>query len=121
MWAGLAPVFMKATIQAVANGPNRRPVYKVTRKHDERRWHWRHTLPQTTIVLTVAAVLVYAVRFSTLPNLILLVGTVYWGELNVILLGNFVTCGWYGLRSAGGLVSLGPGSSPARPTGEIAG
>jgi cellulose synthase (UDP-forming) len=98
MWAGLAPVFMKATFLAVANGPGRKPSYKVTRKHNDLRWHWRDTLPQATVVLAVAVTGIYAVRFQTLPSPVLLIGTVYWGGLNVILLGNFVTRGWHGLR-----------------------
>ena len=99
MWAGLAPVFIKATILAVINGPRRKPSYKVTRKHDDLRWHWRETLPQATIVVAVGAIAIYALRFQTLPSPVLLIGTVYWGGLNVILLGNFVTRGWHGLRS----------------------
>jgi cellulose synthase (UDP-forming) len=98
MWTGLAPVYMKGCIQAILGGPNRKPVYKVTRKHDDVRWHWRQTLPQTTVVLAVLAVAVYGVRFGTLPNLTLLAGTAYWGGLNVVLLGGFVARGWYGVR-----------------------
>jgi cellulose synthase (UDP-forming) len=96
-WAGLAPVFMKASVQAVVNGPNTRPSYKVTRKHDDLRWHWRDTLPQATLVLAVVATAIYALRFHTFPSPILLLGTIYWGGLNVVLLGNFVTRGWHGL------------------------
>jgi cellulose synthase (UDP-forming) len=97
MWAGLAPVFMKATIQAVVSGPNRKPTYKVTRKHDDLRWHWRETLPQSMVVVTIVVVLIYALRFSTLPSVVLLIGSVYWGGLYVVLLGNFVSRGWHGL------------------------
>jgi cellulose synthase (UDP-forming) len=104
MWAGLAPVFMKATLQAVLSGPKRKPVYTVTRKHSDLRWHWKHTLPQTTIVLTILAVLIYALRFNTFPSPILLIGSVYWGGLNIILLGNFITRSWYGLTSAPSLI-----------------
>ena len=46
IWSGMAPVFMKASLQAILGGPNRKPVYKVTRKHDDPRWHWGHTLPR---------------------------------------------------------------------------
>jgi cellulose synthase (UDP-forming) len=109
IWAGLAPVFMKGSLQAIFAGPNQKPVYKVTRKHDDHRWHWRHTLPQTTIVLALIAVAVYAIRFQMLPDPILLGGTVYWGGLNVILLSNFVRRGWYGLLSGRGLTAA---SSP---------
>jgi hypothetical protein len=113
MWAGLAPVFMKATALAVVNGRDRKPGYKVTRKHDDLRWHWRDTLPQATIVVAVAATALYALRFQTLPSPVLLLGTVYWGGLNVILLGNFVTRGWHGLtfglsRRRGNADAVGP-------------
>jgi cellulose synthase/poly-beta-1,6-N-acetylglucosamine synthase-like glycosyltransferase len=98
LWTGLAPVFMKAALQAILGGPNRKPVYKVTRKEDDLRWHWRHTLPQTSLVVGVLAVLVYAVPNGTLPRLSLLLGTVYWGGLNIVLLTGFVTRGWHGVR-----------------------
>lgn len=97
MWAGLAPVFAKASMQAILSGPNRKPVYQVTRKHDDHRWHWRHTLPQTSLVVAVAVVGISALRFGTIPNPILLAGSIYWGGLNIILISNFVTRGWYGL------------------------
>jgi cellulose synthase (UDP-forming) len=97
MWAGMAPVYMKATLQALLGGPRRKPVYRVTRKHDDLRWHWRHTLPQTTLVLLVACVGLYAVRHGTLPSVSLLAGAVYWGGLNVVLLSGFVSRGWHGV------------------------
>jgi cellulose synthase (UDP-forming) len=97
MWTGLAPVFMKAVAQAVLGGPSRKPVYRVTLKSDDARWHWRHTLPQTTVVTTIAVVTITALRFGTYPSVTLLVGSVYWGALNVVLLANFVSRGWHGL------------------------
>jgi cellulose synthase/poly-beta-1,6-N-acetylglucosamine synthase-like glycosyltransferase len=113
MWAGLAPVFMKASILAVVNGPDRKPSYKVTRKHNDLRWHWRDTLPQATIVVGVTATALYAFRFHTLPSPVLLLGTVYWGGLNVILLGNFVTRGWHGLSLATTAIRRTAGASGA--------
>jgi cellulose synthase (UDP-forming) len=100
MWAGLAPVFMKASAQAIAGGARRKPAYKVTLKQDDLRWHWRHTLPQTTIVVAVAVTAICAIRFQTFPNPELLVGSVYWGTLNIILLANFITRSWHGLSRA---------------------
>ena len=100
MWVGLSPVFMKATIQAVLGGAARKPTYRVTLKNDDVRWHWRHTLPQTLLVASVVTIVVYASRFGTYPNVTLLVGSIYWGALNVILLGNFVARGWHGVASA---------------------
>jgi hypothetical protein len=35
---------------------DRKPSYKVTRKTDDLRWHWRATMPQTLIVLSVLVV-----------------------------------------------------------------
>lgn len=85
MWTGMAPVYAKAVILAIVGGPNRKPTYVVTRKEDDIRWHWRHTLPQTTLVLGVLCVLVYGLRYGTLPSLALLAGSVYWGGLNIAL------------------------------------
>jgi cellulose synthase (UDP-forming) len=100
MWAGLAPVFMKAVVQGLVGGPNRKPVYRVTVKSDDARWHWRHTLPQTLVVMTFAVVAITAVRFHTYPSVSLLVGSVYWGALNVVLLANFISRSWHGMRFA---------------------
>ncbi len=97
MWTGMAPIYMKACIQAILGGARRKPVYRVTRKHDDLRWHWRHTLPHTTVVLLVLFVLVYSLRHGTLPSLSLLAGAVYWGGLNIVLLAGFVSRGWHGL------------------------
>jgi cellulose synthase (UDP-forming) len=98
MWAGLAPVFMKAVAQALLGGPNKKPTYRLTLKADDTRWHWRHTLPQTLVVTTLAVVAITAIRFHTYPSVTLLVGSVYWGALNVVLLANFISRSWHGLR-----------------------
>jgi cellulose synthase (UDP-forming) len=100
MWAGLAPVFMKAVAQGLLGGPNRKPVYRVTLKSDDTRWHWRHTLPQTLVVMTLAVVAITAIRFHTYPSVTLLVGSVYWGALNIVLLANFISRSWHGMRVA---------------------
>jgi len=98
MWTGMAPVYAKAAVLAIIGGPNRKPTYVVTRKEDDVRWHWRHTLPQTTLVLLVLCVMVYGLRFGTFPSLVLLAGSVYWGGLNIMLLTSFISRGWYGLK-----------------------
>jgi cellulose synthase (UDP-forming) len=108
MWTGMAPIYMKASLQAIFGGPNRKPVYRVTRKEDDLRWHWRHTLPQTSIVLGVVIILAYAFVEGTFPNLILLAGCVYWGGLNIILLSGFVAHGWHGLGGLGRLLRSRP-------------
>jgi hypothetical protein len=114
MWTGMAPIYIRASLQAIFGGPNRKPVYKVTRKQDDLRWHWRHTLPQTSLVLLVVFVLLYAVSHGTLPSASLLLGAVYWGGLNIVLLAGFVTRGWHGISWATRSVARGTdGLSPA--------
>jgi len=98
IWSGLAPVFMKASIQAILGGPHRKPVYKVTRKHDDPRWHWGHTLPQSAVLMLVGGSLVYATVHNTLPPASVLIPFVYWGGLYVALFAAFVVRGWYGVQ-----------------------
>jgi cellulose synthase (UDP-forming) len=99
VWSGLAPVFIKASIQAILGGPGRKPVYKVTRKHNDPRWHWGHTLPQTTVLLTVVFTLIFALRDGSLPRLEMLIPFVYWGGLYVALFAGFIARSWYGVVS----------------------
>jgi cellulose synthase (UDP-forming) len=99
IWSGLAPVFIKASVQAILGGPDRKPVYKVTRKHNDPRWHWGHTLPQTSVLLMVLFTLIYALRHGTLPRLTLLFPFVYWGGLYVALFAGFIARSWYGVVS----------------------
>jgi cellulose synthase (UDP-forming) len=114
IWSGLAPVFIKASIQAIVGGPTRKPVYKVTRKHNDPRWHWGHTLPQTSVLLVVAFTLIYALRHGTLPRPTELFPFVYWGGLYVALFAGFIARSWYGV------VSLRRAVAPAlRRTGEM--
>ena len=99
IWSGMAPVFVKASIQAIAGGPRRKPVYKVTRKHTDPRWHWGHTLPQSAVLAVVACTLLYALRNGTLPRPIVLLPFLYWGGLYVALFAGFVARSWYGVSS----------------------
>jgi hypothetical protein len=103
---------MKATLQAIFSGPNRKPVYTVTRKHDDHRWHWRETLSQAGLVLVVPFVGIYSVLHGTLPSPVLLAGTIYWGGLNIVLLAGFVTRSWHGV------LGVRAGRRPA-PTGPL--
>ncbi len=99
IWSGLAPVFIKASAQAILGGPHRKPVYKVTRKHNDPRWHWGHTLPQTSVLMMVIFTLIYALRNGTLPRATELIPFVYWGGLYVALFAGFIARSWYGVVS----------------------
>jgi cellulose synthase (UDP-forming) len=100
IWSGLAPVFIKASVQAILGGPNRKPVYRVTRKHTDARWHWGHTLPQAGILLLVVVAGVFALRHGTIPRPIVFCPFLYWGGLYVILFANFVARSWHGVSRA---------------------
>ena len=97
MWSGLAPVFIKASIQAILGGPRRKPVYKVTRKHTDVRWHWQYALPQALILLLVLGAAIYALRRGTVPRPIVLYPFLWWGGLYVVLFTGFVARSWYGV------------------------
>lgn len=98
MWTGLAPIYAKASFLAVVSGPHRKPVYKVTRKENDLRWHWQQSMPQALPIMAVVIVAVYAVVNKTLPSIALLSATLYWGALNVALLVGFVSRSWHGLE-----------------------
>jgi hypothetical protein len=51
------------------------------------------------VLLAVLTVGVYAIREGTLPEVGVLVATVYWGGLNIVLLAGFVSRGWHGLTA----------------------
>jgi cellulose synthase (UDP-forming) len=99
IWSGMAPVFIRAALQAILGGPKRKPVYKVTRKHNDPRWHWGHTLPQTSVLAIVVFTLVFALRNGTMPRVTMLVPFVYWGGLYVALFAGFIARSWYGVVS----------------------
>jgi cellulose synthase (UDP-forming) len=124
IWSGMAPVFIKASTQAIIGGPNRKPVYRVTRKHNDPRWHWGHTLPQTSVLLTVLFTLIYALRNGTVPRLTMLIPFVYWGGLYIALFAGFITRSWYGVASlqralAPAMQKVGDGAS--EPTAGVPG
>jgi cellulose synthase (UDP-forming) len=102
MWAGLAPVYAKACVLAVAGGPNRKPTYEVTRKYDEFRWYWRETLVQTGFLMLLTGTLVYSLATTSLVTKFD-VGSAYWAIFFVILMGGFVRKSWFGLDVRGRL------------------
>ena len=98
MWTGLAPVYMLACCKAVLGGPNRKPIYKVTRKTSEYSWYWRETLPNAVLALLVPAALAAGIVADRLPHPALLVAAGYWGFMASATLGGFVARGWFGKR-----------------------
>lgn len=97
MWVGLAPVYAKACVLAVAGGPDRKPAYRVTRKHHEHRWHWRQVLPHMVLL----ALLVVAGGHTLLTDSLLYevdLGSLYWTAFFALALGCFVRLSWFGVE-----------------------
>ena len=121
MWIGMAPVYIRAVCLALAGGPRRKPVYRVTRKTNELRWHWRETLPQLALVATVPAAFVIASADGTLPAPDALLGAAYWGAMHTTMLASFVTRGWFGVRAAQRerVAAALNAAAPARTSGQL--
>ena len=97
MWLGLAPVYAKACLIALIAGPNRKPVYKVTRKNHVFQWYWRETLLHIILFGLLGLSLVYGlVTTSILTTLDL--GSALWAAFNIVLLGGFIQKGWFGTQ-----------------------
>jgi cellulose synthase (UDP-forming) len=99
IWSGMAPVYMRASISAVLGGPHRKPVYKVTRKENDARWHWAQAVPQAIIIASLVGATVYALRFHTVRHAAELLPPLYWGAHFAVLLAGFVARSWYGVNS----------------------
>jgi glycosyl transferase family 2 len=96
MWLGLATVYMVATVKAIVGGPNRKPMYKVTRKSSHYQWYWRETLPQALLAAILPAALLDGLIVGRLapPTTIICAG--YWGVTYSAALLTFVMRGWFG-------------------------
>jgi len=98
MWVGLAPVYAKACVMAVVGGPDRKPAYKVTRKHHEHHWYWREILPQTALFVLLVVAIAKALATDSLLDGVDL-GSLYWASMFVLLLGCFIPKSWHGVRA----------------------
>jgi cellulose synthase (UDP-forming) len=98
LWTGMAPVFARATLMAVFGGRKRKPVYKVTRKEHDYRWHWRETLPHMVMLLVAVLAAAWSMAHGSLQNPGQTIATVYFGVLYFALLASFINRGWHGTR-----------------------
>lgn len=101
IWIGMAPIYIRACCKALLGGPNHKPAYKVTRKRNEVAWHWRQTIPEALLAAPVPIALAIGLIAQTVPSLLIVVPTGYWGLENCIALALFVARGWYGTSSPG--------------------
>lgn len=104
-WLGMAPVYAKATILALAYGPNRKPRYRVTRKTHVYDWYWRETLPQALMLLALVAASLYHIATHSLL-LSADLGSLFWAAFFGLGLSRTVRNAWHGvdLRQALGQV-----------------
>ena len=113
MWLGLAPVYMLASCKAVLSGPHRKPIYRITRKSTEVRWYWRETLPHAVLAAIVPLAFLAGLAAGTLPPLLILITTGYWGLVNTAALSGFIVRGWYGTSPARWLRTVDRRAAPA--------
>ena len=97
VWVGLAPVYATACVLAILGGPNRKPVYRVTRKHHEHRWYWRLILPQMALFALLAGATAKALATGSLLDGVDL-GSLYWAAMFLLVLGCFIPKSWHGVR-----------------------
>ena len=96
-WLGMAPVYVKATLVALFYGPNRKPVYRVTRKEHIYRWYGREILPQLLLFLSLIGASIYHVMTHSLLQTADL-GSLFWAAFFVLGLSQTVRNSWHGLR-----------------------
>jgi len=99
MMHGLMFVYIKSCILALSYGPNRKPIYRVTRKHNVAKWYWKSTLPHFFVLATVVAALAYGAAAHGVMN-VLRPDTLYWLAMTGFALGSFIPLGWYGVRGS---------------------
>ncbi|HET9111738.1 MAG TPA: glycosyltransferase, partial [Ktedonobacterales bacterium] len=96
LWVGLAPVYARASLQAIFGGRFRKPVYRVTRKTTAHGWYWRDTLPQTALFVALTLSMLFSA--ATTPLLRSFdIGSAYWAIFFLLFLGSFITHAWYGV------------------------
>ena len=96
LWVGLAPVYARACVLAVIGGRRRKPVYRVTRKHDEHRWHWRASLPQLVLLGALVGAGAHALATQSLLRDVDL-GSLYWSLFFAVSLASFLRLSWFGV------------------------
>jgi Glycosyltransferases, probably involved in cell wall biogenesis len=99
MWFGMIFVFMKSSILALVYGPNKKPVYKVTRKTQEAGLYLRDVLLQTLLFLALLVAISYNLfihRSSILQDSDL--GSIFWAVFFMLLLAGIIHRSWFGYR-----------------------
>jgi cellulose synthase (UDP-forming) len=96
IWLGMTPVYIRATLSALLNGPGKKPSYRVTRKRHIYRWYWREALPQTILLVGLLGGVAYHLATRSLLHEADL-GTMLWAGFLAMGLMRMVTNSWYEL------------------------
>lgn len=97
MWIGLAPVYAKACIMALINGPHKKPSYKVTRKVHESGWYWKETIWQYMLLGGLIVALVKTVSSQSLITILneADLGSIFWALYFILGLSGIVQRSWF--------------------------
>jgi cellulose synthase (UDP-forming) len=99
VWLGMAPVYARASVIALAYGRKRKPRYRVTRKQHIYAWYWRETLPQWALFLAlVGATLYHLATHSLLRDADL--GSLLWAGFFILGLSQTIRNSWHGVTLA---------------------
>ena len=98
MWIGMIFVYAKASVLAITYGPDRKPIYRVTRKTQQAGLYFRETLFQILLFLLLLSSIIY--NFATHPNILKEgdFGSMFWILLYMLLLLGIIGKSWYGVR-----------------------
>jgi hypothetical protein len=97
MWYGMMFINMRAVLLALRYGPDRKPIYKVTRKSHQHMWYWRAVVPHCLLLLSVAGALVYS-AFRRSPMALMRPDTLYWGVVTSYWVASYIPLSWFGLN-----------------------
>ncbi|PIR38297.1 MAG: hypothetical protein COV34_01670 [Candidatus Zambryskibacteria bacterium CG10_big_fil_rev_8_21_14_0_10_42_12] len=97
-WLGLSPVFVAAFFQALFNGPNRKPAYKVTRKFHQHAWYWKETLVQKIIILMLSLSIIGSILRLTPDQVTTNILLWAWSIILIYGFSQTVINSWHGLN-----------------------
>lgn len=100
MCFGMMFVYIKACFLAIFYGPNKKPVYKVTRKDQQAGFYLRETLPQTILLLALIAASCYQLYLHQDGLVESDFGSLFWAAFYIAILVSFIRKSWFGVGRA---------------------
>ncbi len=99
LYIGMMFVYMKAAYLAIVNGPNKKPVYKVTRKVQMVGFYFKEVLFQMLLFMVLLFSIFYNVVIynGTIQNIDF--GSIIWALVYMIILSGIISKSWFGVKS----------------------